>query len=475
MHRTRRQEGQLFSDEFLRSGATNGTQPAPTSVPAGHATWGPPQNTHWRFPSGEERAMATGPVWALAPPDAAEDPLHLHDEPVNDTDAASFLRRIAIAGISGVESWEAKCGKALDMCLKLHTVPAFDAQLMRTRCLVWTHGFLCPLLSLTLNQVEHDNEVVFIRQVHLLAARVAPLVNMSVHELLSKPGFRRGGFGASVADPVENLVVLTQFLQVAKDLPGEDGGTREKWETGHYLGQYDLYDLHTHFLEEHLNVEGNFDSRTNRPSARNPGPWARWAAMTPSVEPAARAAFTRPGNLSRANSLSLGGGGPQQIGPMGIPPTLGLIVGSVELVQALRTEMRGFEKTKYEWESSMIVGAMRHCYQETKHTCEALRMVGEDGLVALLDKRCPVHTQFVNLIVRFLNFTNRATGRRYGYERDIARLADAYRQQLFFLKNVSLNRSCETCQGTNAIPICYQRGTARFSTAPTPCSGSKSC
>ena len=150
-------------------------------------------------------------------------------------------------------------------------------------------------------------------------------------------------------------------------------------------------------------------------------------------------------------------------------PTDAVIVGSVLLVQDLRNAMTGFSATKSAWESSIIVGAMRHCYQEVKHTCKALRGASETGLVSLLDKRCPVHTQFVNLVVRFLNFTNRSTGRRPGFDRDMARHAAAYRQQLFFFKKVRLNPNCETCNAERVVPVCYEIGELDFSLDCRPC------
>ena len=70
-------------------------------------------------------------------------------------------------------------------------------------------------------EVEQKDEVCFIRQVHLLAARVAPLVNMTVEELLSKPGMRRGGFGAQAVDPAAALVEFTNFLRITKHASDE--------------------------------------------------------------------------------------------------------------------------------------------------------------------------------------------------------------------------------------------------------------
>ena len=228
--------------------------------------------------------------------------------------------------------------------------------------------------------------------------------------------------------------------------------------------------LHCLFLEEELGfrslVNRDDPSWSNADPTPSEGAWGTQSTATTSAPP--EATPPSPGSRVTTNQYSFGSGERPE-GSGGVSPPDAVVVGSVELVGALRKTMIEFKETKARWESSIIVGAMRHCYQEVRHTCKAFRHSGETGLVSLLDNRCPVHTQFANLIVRFLNFTNRSTGRRPGFDRDMSRHAAAYKQQLFFFRNVRLNSNCHTCTEGNSRPICYEVSRVDFSEGDMPC------
>ena len=496
MHHNRRHGGQLFSDEFLRSSPANKEHPVSHMPPAGDSAvvelGSVARTTNWHFiqPDG---AAATAAAGAAGEDDAAEDPgggewttttLNLVDKPIDGTDLATFLCKIAAAASGGAVSWEAKCGQALEKFVSNHEKDKFLLCGTRSRCLDWTTHFLCPLLRIMHNEVKQNDQVCFIRQVHLLAARVAPLVNMTVHELLSKPGLRKGGFGARVADPVQELVDITQFLRSANDSWTGGGGDTTDVATANKsllvarLDQGSLQWLHAKFLRDHLGILSDYELEENgyNQRAHNEGMWGYAARIA--AQSAAQSAAEESEDPSAAETVTPSRrGSPESTRNHPRPiadaeqPTDAVVVGSVRLVQDLRNAMTGFRATKSALESSIIVGAMRHCYQEVKHTCKALRVANETGLVSLLDKRCPVHTQFVNLVVRFLNFTNRSTGRRPGFDRDMTRHAAAYRQQLFFFKKVRLNPNCENCNADSVVPVCYEIGELDFSLERRPCQG----
>ena len=473
MHRSGGHGGQLFSDEFLRSAPPNRSRTAPPMPPAGgtgnaHVLDDPTgvANFHFQFPAppfeeaeaaADEAAAEEGVElnWSITL-------LRLETEPVEDTDIGALLLQIASARVGTTGTWAAKCGRALENFVGHHPRNVHK-DIVRGRCIEWTNRFLRPLLGVAAKEVEQKDEVCFIRQVHLLAARVAPLVNMTVEELLSKPGMRRGGFGAQAVDPAAALVEFTNFLRITKHASYES-----QQDLPARLTERCLRWLHCVFLEQRLRfrslVDTDDQSWLNADPTPSEGAWG--TQSTTSAPP--EAAPPSPGSRVTTNQYNFGGGERPAQSEVDPPPDA-VVVGSVELVGALRNTMIEFKETKARWESSIIVGAMRHCYQEVRHTCKAFRQPGETGLVSLLDNRCPVHTQFANLIVRFLNFTNRSTGRRPGFDRDMSRHAAAYKQQLFFFRNVRLNSNCPTCTEGLTRPICYEVSRVDYSGGDMPC------